>query len=104
MNKGNKKVGTVVLKDELLNLSKGQGRRLCKIGAIVESLDDETAEALTAAMTSNASTMSITKALAANGNSIGRDVLAVKRECFKSPNDQCCISEKIKTLTNKKNK
>jgi len=87
----------MVLKDELLGLSKGQ-KRLCKIGVIIESLDDETAEALAVVMTSDASTMSIAKALASNGKSIGRDVLAVKRECFKNPNEQCCSHEKIQTI------
>ena len=68
------------------------------MGVIIESLDDETAEALVGAMISDASTMSIAKALAADGKSIGRDVLAVKRECFKSPSEQCCINNKIESI------
>lgn len=86
-----------MLKDELSVLSKG-GRRTCKVGAILDSLDEETAEALVVAMRSDASTMAITRALAADGKPVGRDVVAVKRECFKNPTEQCCIYEKIKSL------
>jgi hypothetical protein len=83
------------LKDALQNAMLGKANKLCKIGSIIKSLDTETADALITAMASDATTVSISRALAAHGSSVGRDVVGAKRDCFKNCLSQCCIRETI---------
>ena len=90
-----------MLKDALLAVAKGTGRKPCKFGSITTSLDDETRDALIVAMASDASTMDITRALCADGHSIGRDVVGSKRACFKDPSFNCCIRETIDNCLSK---
>ena len=84
-----------MLKDALLAVAKGTGKKPCKFASITNSLDAETSTALILAMASDASTMDITRALCADGHSIGRDVVGSKRACFKDPSFNCCIRETI---------
>jgi hypothetical protein len=84
-----------VLKDALRAVAQGESKKTCKFGSITTSLDNETREALILAMASEASTMDITRALCSDGHSIGRDVVGVKRACFKDPSFNCCIRETI---------
>jgi hypothetical protein len=86
-----------VLKDALKAVAKGSSKKVCKFGSITNSLDSETRDALIIAMSSEASTMDITRALCADGHSIGRDVVGAKRACFKDPSLNCCIRETIDT-------
>ena len=84
-----------MLKYALLAAAKGTSKRVCKIGSITNSLDDETRDALIVAMASDASTMDITRALCAEGHSVGREFVGSKRPCFKDPSINCCIRETI---------
>ncbi len=84
-----------MLKDALRAVAQGESKKACKFGSITTSLDKETKEALILAMASEASTMDITRALCSDGHSIGRDVVGVKRACFKDPSFNCCIRETI---------
>ena len=86
-----------MLKDALKAVAKGSSKKVCKFGSITNSLDSETRDALIIAMSSEASTMDITRALCADGHSIGRDVVGAKRACFKDPSLNCCIRETIDT-------
>jgi len=88
-------VETDALRNALLQAISGNSKKNCKIGSIVKSLEKETSDALIIAMTSDATTMSIARALAASNLSVGRDVIGVKRECFKNPETSCCIRETI---------
>jgi hypothetical protein len=89
------------LKDALFSAMTGKENKLCKIGSIIKSLDSDTADALIAAMASDATTVSISRALAAHGSSVGRDVVGAKRDCFKNCSSQCCIRETIDTCLEK---
>ena len=84
-----------MLKDALRAVAQGESKKICKFGSITNSLDSETQEALIIAMSSEASTMDITRALCADGHSIGRDVVGAKRACFKDQSMNCCIRETI---------
>ncbi len=84
-----------MLKDALKAVANGESKKICKFGSITNSLDSETKDALIVAMASEASTMDITRALCADGHSIGRDVVGTKRACFKDPSFNCCIRETI---------
>ena len=84
-----------MLKDALKAVAQGDSKKICKFGSIANSLDSETKDALIVAMASEASTMDITRALCSDGHSIGRDVVGVKRACFKDPSFNCCIRETI---------
>jgi hypothetical protein len=90
-----------VLKDALKAVAKGDSKKICKFGAITNSLDEETRDALIVAMSSEASTMDITRALCSDGHSIGRDVVGTKRACFKDPSFNCCIRETIDSCLEK---
>lgn len=82
---------TSALRDALIQAAKGNTKKHCKIGSIIESLEKETSDALIVAMASDATTMSIARALASSNLSVGRDVVGAKRECFKNPDSACCI-------------
>lgn len=89
-----------MLKDALSGLIKNQGnRRKCKLGELIESVDQETAETLIEVLASDISTMSLTRTLASEGISLSREFLGEKRNCFKDPEaaKNCCLSEKANT-------
>jgi len=90
-NTGGFLVETSALRDALLQAAKGNAKKHCKIGSIIKSLEKETSDALIVAMASDATTMSIARALAANNLPVGRDVVGTKRECFRNPDSPCCI-------------
>jgi hypothetical protein len=85
-----------MLKNILQDMANGVSNKFCKFGDIYMALDEETQEALSGAMKSDASTMSLCKVLKDEGHPIGREHLGAKRECFKNPTDSCCIKQHIK--------
>jgi len=99
INAGKPTYGGNVLRDILNNMANGVSQKFCKFGDIYMNLDKDTQEALSAAMQSEASTMSLCKALKDEGYPIGREHLGAKRECFKTRTDSCCISQHIKGAT-----
>lgn len=66
----------------------------CKLGKIISSQDEETAEIFIEALKSSASTMGLVRALKSEGIAISREYLGEKRaRCFKEPgNANCCLS------------
>lgn len=94
-----------MLSDSLQKLMKsptGTGRD-CKLGTIINSLDKETSEILTEALSSNASTMGLVRALKDEGIYLSREYLGEKRtHCFKgSGNSACCLNSVDKKEKNK---
>jgi len=85
--------GNQMLKDALSNLiEKAESGRPkeCKICKIVNEQDAETAELIVKTFQSNASTMSIVRALNSEGINLSREYLGEKRKvCFKDPNSNC---------------
>ena len=81
-----------MLTDVLQTISVGRSNKLCKLGEIYRSLDDETQEALSEALKSEAPTMDICRALKSEGISVGREFLGSKRACFKNADPTCCLS------------
>jgi hypothetical protein len=96
-----------MLKDSLKQLIKdpdGKSRD-CKLGKIILSQDEETAEVMIEALLSNASTMGIVRALGAEGINLSREYLGEKRAtCFKNPEaaEKCCLNKKTESSKNDK--
>lgn len=87
-----------MLKDSLKQLIQNpdSSSRECKLGRIIQSQDQETAEVIIEALASEASTMGIVRALNAEGISLSREYLGEKRKtCFKSPEaaSKCCLNK-----------
>ncbi len=84
-----------MLKDALSNLiEKAESGRPkeCKICKIVNEQDSETAEIIIKTFQSDASTMSIVRALNSEGINLSREYLGEKRKvCFKDPNSYCAL-------------
>lgn len=86
-----------MLKDvlkQIVDNPEGQSRD-CKLGKIISSQDEETAELLIKALAGPASTMSLVRALSADGIKLSREYLGEKRSsCFKNPDsiDKCCLN------------
>lgn len=81
-----------MLKDVLMDMANGGTVKLCKIGEIYSSMDDETRSAFVLAMKSDATTMDICRALKSDGISVGREFLGTKRRCFKNDDPTCCLN------------
>lgn len=81
-----------MLKDVLIDMANGGAVKLCKIGEIYNSMDEETRSAFSLAMKSEATTMDICRALKADGISVGREFLGAKRRCFKNDDPTCCLN------------
>lgn len=65
----------------------------CKLGKIIASQDKETIEIFLEALKSEASTMSLVRALKSEGISLSREYLGEKRSrCFKEGNPNCCLN------------
>lgn len=88
-----------MLRDSLQKLIDNPGReRDCKLGNIINSLDDETAVMLVEALKSDASTMGIVRALKDEGLPLSREYLGEKRNtCFKSGSPSCCLAAGVKS-------
>lgn len=66
----------------------------CPVGRIATLMDEETKQAFFQAMKSEAATMAIHKALAAEGIGIARNALAKHRQCFKDKQHECkCFNQ-----------
>lgn len=94
-----------MLSDSLQKLMKsptGTGKD-CKLGTIINSLDKETSEILAEALSSNASTMGLVRALKDEGIYVSREYLGEKRtQCFKgSGTSACCLNSVDKKEKNK---
>lgn len=94
-----------MLSDSLQKLMKsptGTGKD-CKLGTIINSLDKETSAILTEALSSNASTMGLVRALKEEGIYLSREYLGEKRtQCFKSSgSNACCLNSVDKKEKNK---
>ena len=87
--------GEPMLRDSLQNLINNPGRKWdCKLGGIINSLDEETAETLVQALCSNTSTMGLVRALKDDGIPISREYLGEKRNtCFKGGSSNCCLQQ-----------
>jgi hypothetical protein len=86
-----------MLRDSLQKLMQdpsGKGRE-CKIGNIINSLDEETAQMLVDALKSDASTMGLVRVMKDEGIPVSREYLGEKRnECFKSESSsRCCLQQ-----------
>ena len=85
-----------MLKDALKQLIDNNNKSDCRIGAIMSSVDRETAALLEQALKSNISGMQLVKLLQSEGVSISRETLRNKRnECFKAQvrPSTCCMSQ-----------
>jgi len=86
-----------MLKDVLKQIvehPEGQSRD-CKLGRIISSQDQETAELLIQALAGPASTMSLVRALNEEGLKLSREYLGQKRStCFKgtTSSEKCCLN------------
>lgn len=90
----------MALKDRLIDITgEAVNGSYCKFGRIYLSLDDETKEALVAAMRSSASSVEIAKALSADGHKTRREFVGQKRPCFNDPNVECCLGNKRPEIT-----
>ena len=104
-NSDNSRQRETMLSDSLQKLMKsptGTGRD-CKLGTIINSLDKETSEILIEALSSNASTMGLVRALKDEGIYLSREYLGEKRtQCFKgSGSSACCLNSADKKEKNK---
>lgn len=80
-----------MLKNKLDELKIEAEKQLrCAVGRLLDSLDEETAEALKSAMASSASTRSIHKVLREDKISIDRNSITVARECFNANSSKHC--------------
>jgi hypothetical protein len=69
----------------------------CKLGSIINSQDKETQKVLVDALSGDISTMSLIRALNAEGIKLSREYLGTKRAgCFKNENgsNSCCMNNK----------
>ena len=78
------------LRDNLVSLSSQSGHGPCALGKIANSLDDDTKEALFAAMASSASSNAITNSLRDAGMIIARSTVVQKRACFSESGSHMC--------------
>ena len=79
----------VSLKDKLASLTV-QSAGQCALGRLANELDEETREALFAAMRSSASSNSICNSLREAGYIIARSTVVQKRACFTSAGSSRC--------------
>lgn len=70
------------LSSTLLNLASSARKHKCSLANVFEELNQESRSALDAVIGSNASALSITKALRAEGFAIDRGVFTEKRVCY----------------------
>jgi hypothetical protein len=78
------------LRDNLVDLSSQTGQWGCVLGKIANSLDEDTKEALCAAMASSASSSAITNSLRDAGMIIARSTIGQKRACFTENGSHMC--------------
>lgn len=77
---------------ELLEKADSGTTKECKICRIVGSQDPDTAEIIIKTFQSNASTMSIVRALNSEGINLSREYLGEKRKvCFKNMDTSCSL-------------
>lgn len=90
------------LKDRLIEISgnSASSRDYCKFGQIYLSLDEETQQALVAALRSSATSVDIAKALSADGYKTRREFVGQKRQCFTNPEVECCLKNKRPEIKN----
>ena len=86
-----------MLKDTLKELIEKPSNTVdkCKLGSIISSQDSETQTVLLEALCGDISTMSLIRALNAEGIKLSREYLGEKRAtCFKSENglSNCCLN------------
>lgn len=96
------KAGETMLKDALNGLiekAESGKTRDCKLCSVIASQDKETSQIIVKALQSNASTMSIVRAMNAEGILISREYVGERRRvCFRTPDSKCehAISEGTK--------
>ncbi len=69
----------------------------CKLGSVINNQDKETQKVLVDALSGDISTMSLIRALKAEGIKLSREYLGAKRtSCFKNENgsNSCCMNNK----------
>ena len=85
-----------MLKDALQQLINDSDKTDCRIGALMASVDKETATLLEQVLKSDISGMQLVKLLQSEGIKISRETLRTKRnECFKAQvrPSTCCMSK-----------
>lgn len=90
----NIKPGGMVLRETLQQLLSDPSGRLkqCKLGTIINSQDSETKAIFIEALKSDASTMSLVRALKEEGIFLSREYLGEKRSnCFRGDGASCCL-------------
>jgi hypothetical protein len=78
------------LRDNLVSLTSQTAQGGCALGKIANSLDEDTKEALCAAMASSASSNAITNSLRDAGMVIARSTIGQKRACFTENGSHMC--------------
>jgi len=85
-----------MLKDALQQLINDSDKVDCRVGALMASVDKETANLLEQVLKSNVSGMQLVKLLQSEGIKISRETLRNKRnECFKAQvrPSTCCMAQ-----------